>query len=168
MKEKDTPMGGPDQQALPAAALLAPHSSEAAVVLYEAAPAATRTRMLTELVGQVYESAPLAVRGLLLEKLLRPLGALGLVTVAGGIFAKIRFRSGWEDSPLRLEDVKSVSTPDVLALVDRVQQASTGAIYGLGKVIAASPVLASSAAASVLLVLLIRSGRGKRSEDFDA
>ena len=93
---------------------------------------------------------------------------IALVSIAGGIFAKIRFRHGMQDAPLKLEDVRNVSTADVLALVDRVQQASGSAMQSLGNVIASSPVLASSAAASALLMVLIKSGRAKRLDDFDA
>lgn len=98
--------------------------------------------LLTQLVGQVYESASPAVRGLLLEKLLRPMGVLALVSVAGGIFAKIRLRGGLQAAPLGLDDVKSVSTSDVLALAERVQLASAIAIHAVSDVIANSPMLA--------------------------
>jgi hypothetical protein len=45
------------------------------------------------LVARVYESAPFAERGHLLEPLLRPLGVLSLLGIAGGVFASVRFRS---------------------------------------------------------------------------
>ncbi len=139
-----------------------------ALACYESADADTRTQMLTELVSQVYETAPLPARRSLLETLLRPMGVLGLVTVAGGIFARLRFGMGPYEAPLRLEDVVLVHTSDVAALVDRLQQASNTALLSLTQVIAASPMLASSAAASVLVVLLFRKSRERRDDDFDA
>ena len=42
---------------------------------------------IPELVAAVYEAAPAVERGRLLEELLRPLGVLSLVAVAGGVFA---------------------------------------------------------------------------------
>jgi hypothetical protein len=73
---------------------------------------------IPHLVAQVYEAAPAAERGHLLEQLLRPLGALSLVAVADGIFAKIRFRSGWQDLNVRLEDIQNVRASHVMALVE--------------------------------------------------
>ena len=139
-----------------------------AIAEYESATPEDQTRMLSQLVCEVYENAPLPVRGLLLDKLLRPIGVLSLVTLAGGIFAKIRFRSALQAAPLRIEDIEIVGTRDVLALVDRVQQASDGAMDGLNYIIATSPVLARSAAAYVLSMVLIKSSRVKRVDDFDA
>ena len=135
---------------------------------YDLATPVVRSRMLAQLVGQVYENASLPVRGLLLQKLLQPMGILALVSVAGGIFAKIRLRSGLQEAPLRLEDVRNVSTSDVLALVERAQDAGSGALHGLGEVIVGSPVLASSAAASLLLMLLVNARRARRNDDLDA
>lgn len=141
---------------------------QALVTEYESAPGAVRNRMLAQLVGQVYENAPLPVRGQLLDRLLRPIGVLGLATVAGGIFAGIRFRSRWLGAPPRIEDVEQVRTSDVLALVDRAQEAGADALHGLANVITASPVLAGSTAASLLLVVLLRSARSRQPDDFDA
>src|SRR5512133_27979 len=75
-----------------------------------------------QLVGQVYEAAPAAYRSRMLEQLLRPLGVLALVAVADGIFAKIRFRGGWPELHVRLEDAQNVRMSDVVTLVDYVQQ----------------------------------------------
>lgn len=138
------------------------------VQVYETAPPAARVRIIAQLIGQVYDSAPLAVRGLLLDKLLRPLGVLALVSISGGIFARIRLRSGLQDAPLALDDVQNVRTDDVLALAERVQQASTSAIHALSEVVATSPILAGSAAASALLMVLIKSRRASVADDFEA
>ena len=135
---------------------------------YESADADTRSRMLTELVSQVYETAPLRARRRLLETMLRPMGVLGLMTVAGGIFAKLRFGMGLHDTHLRLEDVGLINTSHVTALADRLQQVSNTALFSLANVVTASPALASSTAASVLLVLLFKTSRDKREDDFAA
>lgn len=146
----------------------APTTPDQIVQVFKTAPPAVRSRLLTQLVGKVYENATPKVRCLLLEKLLRPLGVLALVSVAGGIFANIRLRGGLQELPLGLDDVNSVSTSDVLALAERVQLASASAIHAVGDVIANSPMPASSAAASALLVLLINSRRRRHGDGFDA
>lgn len=135
---------------------------------YELAPPAPRIRILAQLVGQVYDRAPPAVRGLLVDKLLRPLGVLALVSISGGIFARIRLRGGLQDAPLALDDVQKVRSDDVLALAKRVQKVSSSAIHALSDVVATSPIVVSSAAASALLMLLIRSRRTGAADDFDA
>lgn len=80
-------------------------------------PPACQTSEITigQLVGQVYEAAPPAERGRLLEHLMRPLGVLAMVVIANGIFAKIRFRSGWPEAHVRLEDVNQVQAGDITA-----------------------------------------------------
>lgn len=121
---------------------------------------------IAQLVGQVYELAPPAERGRLLEHLLRPLGVLSLVAVANGIFAKIRFRSGWPDMHIQLEDAQNVQTNDVITLVNYVQQVSVHAVDGLADMLAASPVMTGSAAAAMLMTVLLQRARTRR--DFDA
>ena len=120
---------------------------------------------IAQLVGQVYESAPAAERSRLIEQLLRPLGVLSLVAVANGIFAKIRFRSGWPDLHVRLEDVQNVQASDIIALVNHVQQVSVQAVNDLAGVLAASPVMMGSAAAALLMTLLLQRGRTRRASD---
>ena len=120
---------------------------------------------IAQLVGQVYESAPAAERSRLIEQLLRPLGVLSLVAVANGIFAKIRFRSGWPDLHVRLEDVQNVQASDIIVLVNHVQQVSVQAVNDLAGVLAASPVMMGSAAAALLMTLLLQRGRTRRASD---
>ena len=111
------------------------------------------------LVGKTYESASGTERCHLLEQLLRPLGALSLLAVANGVFASIRFRAGAQDVHVRLDDIRNVRGSDVIALVDYVQQISVEAVDGLAQMIAASPVLAGSAAAGLLMAMLVRRAR---------
>jgi hypothetical protein len=122
---------------------------------------------IAQLVGQVYEIAPPAERRRLLEHLMKPLGVLSLVAIANGIFASIRFRSGWPDMQVRVEDAQNVQARDVIALVNHVQQVSAHAVDGLATLLAASPVMTGSAAASVLITLLVQRSRNRRAEDRD-
>ena len=120
---------------------------------------------IPQLVGQVYEAAPVAERTRLIEYLIRPLGVLSLMAVANGIFAKAWFRSEWPDMHVRLEDVNTVSAVDVIALADRVQQVQVEAIDGLAQLLASSSVLAGSAAAVMLVAVLLKRSRTRRAED---
>lgn len=120
---------------------------------------------IAQLVGQVYEAAPPVERSRLLEYLLRPLGVLSLVAVANGIFASIRFRSGWPDIHVRPEDAQNVEASDVITLVNHVQQVSLHAVDGLAAMLASSPVLTSSAAAAMLMTLLMQRARTRRAGD---
>ena len=129
--------------------------------LHQAATALTVPR----LVGQVYEVAPAVERSHMLEILLRPLGVLSLLAVAGGIFAKIRFRSGWPDLHVRLEDAQNVQASDVIALVDYVQQVSVHSVDGLAQLLNASPMMTTSAATGLLVTLLLQRARGRRVDD---
>ena len=122
----------------------------------------TEDLSIPELVAQVYEAAPAAERGHLLEQLLRPLGVLSLVAVADGIFAKVRFRSGWQELNIRLEDIQAVRAAHVVALVDHAQQVSVEAVDGLAQMLRASPVMAGSAAAALLVTILLNRSRGRQ------
>jgi hypothetical protein len=126
--------------------------------------------MLPALVAQVFEEAPLTERGRLLEQLLKPLGLLSLAAVANGIFARITMDQGWYQPKVSPENATRVDARDVIALVSHVQQVSVHAIDGLARVISASPVLASSAAAAMLLTLLHKQAKARApvlANDFD-
>lgn len=147
---------GPKLESLPA---------EASVL-----PSQDPTNLVPTLVAKVYEEAPLAVRSRLLEHLLKPLGLLSLAAVANGVFAQIASHHGWSTLRMNSDEVRSVDTGDVMALVTHVQQVSVHAVDSLSKVISASPVLSGSAAAAMLLTLLAKQARNRTpvvSNDFD-
>ena len=118
--------------------------------------------LIAQLVGQVYETAPPAERSRLLEHLLKPLGVLSLVAIANGMFASIRFRSGWPDIHVRAEDAQKVHPDDVVTLVNYVQQVSVQAVDGLADMLVG---IAGSAAAAMLTTLLLQRSRNRRAED---
>ncbi|MEO8652750.1 MAG: hypothetical protein ABI409_01365 [Ramlibacter sp.] len=117
---------------------------------------------IPELVAQVYEIAPPTERSHILELLLRPLGVLSLVAVAHGIFASIRFRTGWSEMPIPLEELSRVHSSDVVALVEHAQQVSVEAVDGLAQMLLSSPQLAASAAGALLVALLVERSRRRR------
>ena len=122
---------------------------------------------IAQLVGEVYAAAPPAERRRLLAHLIKPLGILSLMAVANGIFASIRFRSGLADMNVPLEDVQNVQVGDVITLATRVQQVSLQALDGLTQVLSNSPALMGSAAAAVLLTVLVQRARNRRAIESD-
>lgn len=133
--------------------------------VYETAHVSVRSRILSRLVGRVYEAAPPATRRKLLEHLLRPLGLLSLAVVANGAFAKVLSRGNWFDKSVPLDEVHNIQPGDVVTLVDYVLQVSSDAINGLAQLLTASPSLTSSAAATVLVTLLLQRASKRRSSD---
>ncbi|MBC7620474.1 MAG: hypothetical protein H7293_16085 [Candidatus Saccharibacteria bacterium] len=130
--------------------------------VYDSSPPKTRSRMLNLMVGRAYAASPLLIRKSLLEQLIRSVGVLGLVTVAGGVFAKIRLRGGWPDIAVHLEDLKDIQTADVVALVDYVQQVSAGALTDAVQLLASNPALTSSGAMAVLMSIMLHRGPDRR------
>jgi hypothetical protein len=131
--------------------------------LHQNAPALS----VPQLVGQVYQTARPVDRRHMLELLLRPLGVLALAAVADGIFAKIRFRGGWSELHVRLEDAQNVQASDVITLVDYVQQVSIHAVDGLAQMLAVTPMMATSAAAGLLVTLLVQRAKNRRADDVE-
>lgn len=134
------------------------------VPLAETASPAADT-LIPQLVAQVYATAPPDLRRRLLTHLLKPLGVLSLVAVANGIFAKLLFSSGLPDMQVRAEDAQNVQASDVMALVDRVQQVSVESLDGLARLLTSSPMVSGSAAAAMLVSLLMQRARTRRLDD---
>lgn len=123
---------------------------------------ATAETAIPALVAQVYESAPAEERCRLVETLLRPLGVLSLVAIANGIFAKIRFRNAGQDPGVRIDDLQNVGAADMVALVHHAQQVSVETVDGLVQQLTTSGALAGSAAAALLIGLLVQRARSRR------
>jgi hypothetical protein len=126
-----------------------------------AAETVVTERSIPELVAEVYEEAPPVERSHLLEQLMRPLGVLSLFGIAGGVFASLRLRSGWND--VRIEDIQNIHASQVTALVDHAQQVSVETVDGLAQMLSASPVLSGSAAAALLIILLLKRARSRET-----
>jgi len=123
---------------------------------------------IPELVGKIYDAAPITERCRLLEHLMKPLGALALVGVCNGIFAKIWFRSGWHNLHIRPDDAQSVQGIDVISLVEYVQQANAETINGLASLLTTSPMMVYSAAAAMLVTVLSRRTQTRRNPSGEA
>lgn len=127
----------------------------------------TSNTPIANLLGEVYESALPAERSRLLEHLLRPLSLLSLAAVADGIFADIRLRGRWPDLQVRLEDAQRVHVNDVIALADYVQQVSVESIQTLTRMLTVSPMVTGSAAAALLMTVLVQRAQAQRAGDDD-
>lgn len=161
-----TPITPPISQTLSAAPTTLP-LNELVVDVFESSAPPAKARILNQLIGRAYDTAPTPVRQTLLEKLLLPLGPLGLVAVAGGLFANLRFRDGWANLSVRPEDVQRIHAKDVMALADYVQQVNWAAMIDAAKVVAGSPAMAGSGVAAVLTTLLIRQSIDRRRSKRD-
>jgi len=133
------------------------------VDVYASSPPEVQSGMLAKLVGKVYQSAAPDERGLLIRFLVQPLGILSLLAVANGVFAKLRLQGGFANMPPRLEEVK---VDDVIELASFAQQVSEQAMYSLVQWLSASPVLVSSAAAAILVKILLDRSSQRRVGDY--
>ena len=131
--------------------------------IYESSQPTVRSRILNLLVGHAYAASPPLVRKSLLELLIRSVGVLGLVTIAGGVFAKIRLRGGWPDIAVSVDDLQDIRTVDVVALVDYVQQVSMGALSDAAQLLASNSALMGSGAVAVLVSIMLRRGSDRKS-----
>ncbi len=124
--------------------------------VYESSPQNVKKSMLNLLVGGAYEASPLPIRKMLLEQLIRSVGVLGLVTVAGGVFANIRLRGGWPNVLVNSDDLQIIQKSDVVALIDYAQQVSAGVLVDVAHLLASNPALAGSGAVAVLATIMLR------------
>ena len=132
------------------------------VEVYTQAAPAVQSGMLSKLVGKVYQSAAPEERSVLVRQLMQPLGILSLLAVANGVFAKLRLQGGLSGWSTRLDEVQ---VDDVVELASFVQQVSGQALHSLALWLSASPVLLSSAAAVMLVKLLLeRATPGREAE----
>ena len=144
-----------------------PHDSSEAVSP-SAADRGASDITIPQLVGKIYDAAPTSERCRMLDYLIKPLGALALVGVCNGIFTKIWFRNGWHDFHIGPEDAQTVQAIDVISLVDYVQQTSAETINGLASLLTTSPMMVYSAAAAMLVTVLVRRTQSRRTGPSEA
>lgn len=107
-----------------------------------------------ELVSAVYEEAPAPLRIRLLECLVRPLGPLALVAIAGGAFAHLLYRLRRNAAPISFNDVNRVTSEQVLELTNYVVQCSPDALRHIGALIADRPFGVFTMSGAALLTAL--------------
>jgi hypothetical protein len=111
-------------------------------------------RNIPELVSAVYDEAPAPLRTHLLECLVRPLGPLALVAVAGGAFRHLLYRLRRDAVPISLRDTSRVTPEQVLELTLYVEQCNPDALLRIGALIADRPVGVLTMSGAALLTAL--------------
>ena len=110
-------------------------------------------------VSGVYREAPPTLRAQLIECLMRPMGALGLVAVAGGAFAALRQRHGWQTLQVTLDDATRITADQVMELSLYLQQATPEVFRQVADLVADQPLAVGGLSAVLLLQLLRRPQR---------
>ncbi|WP_374565007.1 hypothetical protein [Ideonella sp.] len=105
-------------------------------------------------VAGVFREAPAAFRVQLIECLMRPMGALGLVAVANGVFAALRQRHGWDRLQVTLDDAARISADQVLELSSYLQQTAPDVFGQVAELVSRQPAVASGLSAMLLLHVL--------------
>jgi hypothetical protein len=116
---------------------------------------AGRSPLVPLYVSGMFAEGSGAFRVQLIETLMRPMGALGLLAVAGGAFAALRQRHGWHSLRVTLDDAARISADQVLQLASYLQQAAPGVFRHVAELVADRP-LAAGGLSAVLLMQLLR------------
>jgi hypothetical protein len=112
-------------------------------------------------VAGVFREAPVSFRAQLIETLMRPMGALGLVAVANGVFAALRHRHGWDRLQVTLEDATRITADQVLELSTYLQQTTPEVFRQVAELVGSQPAV-SSGLSAILLMHLLRVRRRRR------
>jgi hypothetical protein len=129
---------------------------EIAMHAHHARPAAPHKILLPLWVSGLYREASADFKVQLIESLMRPMGALGLVAVAGGAFAALRQRHGWQRLQVTLEDTAGVTADHIYQLASYLQEAAPEALSQLVQLMAAHPASLSTASGLLLMHALRR------------
>lgn len=113
------------------------------------------TRMrLPELIAAAYRNATASLRVQILERLLRPVGLLGLMSLAAGAFAEFLRRGDYRGLVILPEDVAGISTDHVVELVHYVEQRSPETFQMIVQLLADNPTGLVGIGGSLLLIAL--------------
>jgi hypothetical protein len=113
---------------------------------------------IARVVSRVYRVANDALRAQMLTHLLRPLGALALVGVASGAFARLVRRDGLVPDPISAEDMLRYSSEQIRELTLFVYQVNPDALQPLVEQLAQSAT-GFAALSTAALAMLHRSSQ---------
>jgi hypothetical protein len=119
---------------------------------------ARRRFEIARVVSRVYRAANGAARADMLAHLLRPLGLLGLVSVASGAFARLVRRDGRVPDTIAAEDIVRYSSEQIRELTLFVHEVNPDALQPLIEQLAQNG-MGIAALSTAALVLLHRSSR---------
>lgn len=115
---------------------------------------ATPQVLAPELLARVYQASEPGTRARLLETLLRPLGPLALLAVAGGAFAALRKRNGWDSLQVTLDDTARIGAGQVQDLAAYVMQSAPQVLAQVADVLDDQPTALAGVGALLVLQLL--------------
>lgn len=125
-------------------------------------PSAVHTGRLPDpvprLITRMYAASNARLRALLLQRLLDPLGTLGLAAIAAGAFAQFLQRRSGQGIRVSVDDVSRYSSDQIAELVRFVAQVSPASLQAVADTFVENPVgiTAFSASAIVLLIRALR------------
>ncbi|MFO1337618.1 MAG: hypothetical protein U1F53_05185 [Burkholderiaceae bacterium] len=119
-----------------------------------ATPLVSAAVMVPLYVSGVFREAPASFRAQLIETLMRPMGALGLVAVAGGVFAAVRQRHGWARLQVSIDDAARITADQVQELSAYLQQAAPEVFRQVAELVVSQPAVAGGLSAVLLLHVL--------------
>jgi hypothetical protein len=115
---------------------------------------------IARVVSRVYRAANGAARADMLAHLLRPLGLLGLVSVASGAFARLAQHDGLVPDTISAEDIVRYSSEQIRELTIFVHEVNPDALQPLIEQWAQNG-MGIAALSTAALVMLHRSSRGR-------
>ncbi len=118
---------------------------------------------IAKVVSRAYRAANDALRADMLRHLLRPLGALALVAVASGAFARLLRRDGLVPDTISAEDMVRYSSEQIRELTLFVHEVNPEALQPLVEQLAQG-AMGMAALSTAALLILHRSSR-RRSAD---
>ncbi len=113
---------------------------------------------IAKVVSRVYRAANDGLRADMLTHLLRPLGALGLVAVASGAFARLVRRDGLVPDTISAEDMVRYSSEQICELTMFVHEVNPDALQPLIEQLAQN-AMGLAALSTAALVMLLRGSR---------
>jgi hypothetical protein len=115
---------------------------------------------IARVVSRVYRAANGALRADMLAHLLRPLGVLGLVSVASGAFARLVRRDGLVPDTISAEDMVRYSSEQIRELTVFVHEVNPQALQSLAEQLAQNS-MGIAALSTAALLMLLRTTRGR-------
>lgn len=132
---------------------------------YAASTPDAQNLILARLVGKAFETTTVTEQVRLLERLMQSAGVLSLITVANGLFARLRYRAGWSHPSVRQSDLASIQSGDVIALAQHLLQLRADSLNALIPLLVHADGQSGSRIARTLTDLLRQRAPRRRASD---
>lgn len=117
------------------------------------------------LISRIYAASDTPLRVRVLQRLLDPLGTLGLAAIAAGAFAGFLQRRSAEGFRVSIDDASRFSSDQIAELVSFVGQVSPEALQSIVSTFADNPVGITAFSASAIVLLLRASRRTGQADE---